>query len=173
MNTARIKLGFDAATLLLVVGGIAFWFMDATLPAADGQTASNRRGATATRSSAAPLNAADANAIVTGDIFSPTRAAPAARYTPNSQGSVDTGEPVPEMMPPAASPPRVYGTMTGPNGAMALIQPDSAGAAGRLYRAGERVGSFRIEKILKSSVVMRGPSGRVEIPVEQREERNQ
>ncbi len=172
MNTRGIKTVLDGVTVLLVIGGAAIWLIDAGIPSPSRQSQPARGPATASQSSpASQPNADDANAIVTANLFSATRAAPALRYTPNAQGAADAGEAGAEPMPaPAAVPPRVYGTMTGPTGAMALIQPDSAGASGRLYQEGERVGPFRIEKILKSSVVLRGPSGRVEIPVEQRED---
>ncbi len=175
MNTRRLKSVLDGVTVLLVIGGAAVWLIDTEIPSPSQQYQPERSPATAGQSSPASLrNADDANAIVTANMFSATRAAPAVRYTPNAQGAADAGGAGAEpMLAPVAMPPRIYGTMTGPTGAMALIQPDSAGASGRIYQEGERVGLFRIEKILKSSVVLRGPSGRVEIPVEQREDRTQ
>ncbi len=118
------------------------------------------------------MPANDANAIVAGNIFSPSRAAPSTRYTPGDGLRADASEAPMETIAPSVAPPRVYGTMHGPSGAMALMQADSAGASGRLFREGERVGAFRIEKILGSSVIVRGPSGRIEIKVEPQPERN-
>ncbi len=176
MTSGRLKIVLDVATVVLVAAGAALWLFAPPLPdAKDG----NLRSTGSMRSRAQLVAesqslSAEAVAIVTGNMFSATRAAPARRYTPTSGSVADPGEAVPEaMMTPSAPPPRVYGTMTGAGGAMALIQPDSSGASGRLYREGERVGSFRIEKILGNSVVMRGPAGRIEIPVEKREDRTQ
>ncbi|HEX2723634.1 MAG TPA: hypothetical protein VHM24_12025 [Gemmatimonadaceae bacterium] len=174
MNSQGLKRALDGITVILVAAGGALWLVDKPLP-----TPHPARPAEVvkpnTRSSpadSAPLIAGTRD-IIAANIFSPTRAAPAARYTPNAEGSAAAAEPAADApMAPPAVPPRVFGTMTGPAGSMALIQPDSAGATGRLYREGERVGPFRIEKILKASVVMRGPSGRVEVPIEQRDERS-
>lgn len=176
MNTGRIKTGFDIATGLLVVGAVAFWIIEPPLPAANAaghRTAASVSAQTQSPAAAAP-DRSDASAIVSGNIFSATRAAPVARYTPAGSGNEAMAEPpaLTEFVPPVV-PPRVYGTMSGPAGATALIQSDSAGSSGRLYREGERVGQFRIERILGSSVILRGPSGRVEITVERREERIQ
>jgi len=65
--------------------------------------------------------------------------------------------------------PQVFGTMTGPGGSTALIQSDSAGASGRLYREGDQVGQYRIIRITGGSVVVRGPSGRHELKIQSRE----
>lgn len=176
MNTARLRTVLDIATALLAAAAVALWFVQPPLPAANAEL--SRVASSAAPRVAPPAvarsNAGDANAIIGGNIFSATRAAPVTRYTPVGSGSETMVDPlpVPEFVLPVA-PPRVYGTMSGPGGATALIQPDSAGSSGRLYREGERVGQFRIEKILGSSVVLRGPSGRVEITVERREERIQ
>lgn len=176
MTAGRIKAALDIATVVLVLAGASLWIVEPRLPLASAgsgrHATSSETMATAAQPTAPP--GADAGAIASGNIFSATRAAPTTRYTPPGPGSAPTGEeaPVAEFVPPA-TPPRLYGTMSGPGGATALIQDDSAGAGGRLYREGDRVGQFRIEKILGNSVILRGPSGRMEIKVDSREERIQ
>ncbi len=172
LTSSTIRLALDAATLVLVVIGIFFWFREPHVPTVRiPPVALNGAAAQSPRPSPA---AADAGAIVTSNMFASSRAAPAVRYTPPGAGgsSADAATPAmqDEIAEPRAAPPRVYGTMTGPNGATALIQSDSSGASGRLYREGDRVGAFRIEKILASSVVVRGPGGRLELKVEDRRE---
>ena len=170
------RLLMNTLTAILVLTGAFFWFKEpavtvVTLPSVTPAAGGQKPPAMNTKS------APDAGAIVTSNMFSASRAAPAARYTPPGADGV-SAEPSDLAMKdaisaPAASPPRVFGTMTGPNGATALIQPDSAGSSSRLYREGESVGAFRIEKILAASVIVRGPSGRLELKVEQREDRRE
>ena len=172
-DTATVRRLLNILTTMLVGAGIFFWFKEPEIPhvsiPAPTQLASNVSSATP------PANSSvDATAIVAFNMFSASRAAPAARYTPPGAGGMSTdGSEASTRNEPAvqaAPPPRVYGTMTGSNGATALIEADSAGSSSRLYREGDRVGVYRIVKILPSSVVLTGPSGRIALKVERRED---
>lgn len=177
MSFRRAKLALDVLTVFLVVAGVLFWVLEPPIPRVEASQSPARSGSSGSRSvaPASGRTVADANAIVEGNMFSASRAAPRVRYTPPTAGSSGIiNEPATVEM--AAVPvelPRVYGVMNGPSGAMALIQPDSAGASGRIFREGDRVGVFRIEKILGASIIVRGPSGRVEIHVEPQLDRKQ
>ncbi len=173
---ANGRAGLNIATVVLVAAGIFLWFREPRLPVVAIPTAASRVATPGVESETAVT--LDAGPIVASNMFSATRAAPGVRYTLRSAGVQSADASVPgadeAMTAPALSPPpRVYGTMTGPNGATALIQPDTAGASSRLYREGERVGAFRIEKILANSVVVRSAAGRLELKVEQREDRRE
>ena len=160
----------NALTIALVVIGVFFWLKEPSVPSVDIPAAAARSPGQIS----SPPKSADAGAIVSSNMFSATRAAPSVRYTPPGAGGTpaDVSATQGEVVALPAHP-RGFGTMTGPNGATALIQPDSAGSSSRLYREGERVGSFRIEKILTSSVIVRGPAGRIELKVEQGEDRRE
>lgn len=173
MMGTTLRALFNALTTMLVLTGILFWLkepsvQEVVIPAA----ASSRPVSDGVGSGKV---SPDAGAIVSSNMFAATRAAPAVRYTPPGAGgmSADASPMENDVVALPTPPPRVFGTMTGSNGATALIQPDSAGSSSRLYREGERVGAFRIEKILPSSVIVRGPSGRMELKVEQGEERKE
>ena len=171
VGVVKARVALDVATAVMLALGIYFWFREpvvqgVTLPGVSAAAVAG--GRPAVNVGVTP----DAGPIATSNMFSASRAAPASRYTPPGAGGASADASGAPMQEPAAvpvSPPTVYGTMTGPNGASALIQSDSAGASSRLYREGDRVGPFRIEKILASSVVVRGPTGRLELKVEQRE----
>lgn len=174
MNRAvAFRTSLNVLTVAFVGMAVVFWLKAPTVPGvvippAAAMHASAGRGGSPTVSS-------DAGALVSSNMFSATRAAPSVRYTPPGAGGVSSNvSSIPdEVVALPAPPPRVFGTMTGSNGATALIQPDSAGSSSRLYHEGERVGVFRIEKILPSSVIVRGPSGRIELKVEQGEDRKE
>ena len=171
MTMSRTRMLFNALTVVLVIAGAYFWLKEPAVPDVMLPPADNKPANHAT----VPASASgDAGAIVASNIFSASRTPPAARYTPPGGGGeapAMVAEVPNQFGAPVANPPRVYGTMTGTNGATALMQTDSAGSTSRMYREGERVGPFRIEKILPSSVIVRGPDGRVELKVEQHEER--
>jgi hypothetical protein len=176
MTTHRIEMTLRVLTVVFAVTGAAFWILPPSVPdvllTAKSQTASLAINRAVAQSS----DSASASAIVASNIFSPSRAAPGKRYTPPGTGGEgeETNAHVSDVpvMPPSP-PPRVFGTMMGPGGATALMQTDSAGASGRLYREGERVGGYRILKISSSSVIVRGPEGRIELKIQPREDRTQ
>jgi len=170
-GAAAFRSLLNALTIALVVTGIVFWLKEPSVPSVVIPAAAARSSGQIS----SPAKSAEAGVIVSSNMFSATRAAPSVRYTPPGAGgtSADVSAAQDEVVALPAPPPRVFGTMTGPNGATALIQPDSAGSSSRLYREGERVGAFLIEKILTSSVIVRGPSGRMELKVEQGEDRRE
>ncbi|HUQ48404.1 MAG TPA: hypothetical protein VM053_09200 [Gemmatimonadaceae bacterium] len=172
-EASSIKRILNILTVGLVVIGVFFWFRKPVIPPVGIPPALD--AATSLAAVGPMTSSVDAIDIVGSNMFSASRAAPAARYTPPGAGGMSSDPSDASMQDepaaPAAPPPRVYGTMTGPNGATALIEGDSAGASSRLYREGDRVGAYRIVKILPSSVVVTGPAGRVSLKVEQREER--
>lgn len=170
------KRWIDGLAVVLFAAGVVAWVIDAPIPEATSAVVTPGPGVTASRPPAAGVAGSfgtDPASIVSGNMFSASRSAPAVRYNPPVGGGdafAAADLPAETLPDQVASVPRVYGTVLGPAGAMALFQPDSAGASGRLYREGERVGAFRIEKILGSSVVLRGPGGRREVHVEERAE---
>lgn len=88
--------------------------------------------------------------VIEGNIFSPSREAPAARQQPSA------GET------PLARPPRrlrLSGIVRGPDGIVALIDADPAIPGAELYRLGDQVGPYRVEEATDSVVVLRGASG--------------
>lgn len=96
-------------------------------------------------------------AVVTGNVFSPSRTAPKVRYTP------------PDLAPPPApvarrSAPapqlRLFGTVVGPGGTAALIDADPAVRGAEIYRVGDDVGGRRIVAVSESTVVLQGTAGR-------------
>ncbi|MEO5904050.1 MAG: hypothetical protein ABIQ55_08575 [Gemmatimonadaceae bacterium] len=172
-SAVALRTMLNALTISMVAVGVFFFLKEPSLPNVVIPAATGGHGSAGQMSSTP--KSADAAVIVSSNIFSATRAAPPVRYTPPIAGATSAGvsSTQDEVVTLSAPPPRVFGTMTGPNGATALIQPDSAGSSSRLYREGERVGAFRIEKILTGSVIVRGPSGRVELKVEQGEDRRE
>jgi hypothetical protein len=96
-------------------------------------------------------------AIVSGNIFSPSRAAPTVRFTPNRPG----GAPAPEKPKPKPAGPviRLFGITRGPNGAVALIDADPKIPGAEIYHLGDRVAGATISAITDSTVVLARPSG--------------
>lgn len=159
-------------TACLVAAGVGLWIWRPSLPAVEvSQTPVSPPPLP--RTARAVAGTADAGVIVSENIFSSTRAAPRVRYTPPGAGDepemASTSEPADAGMIIEAPLPQVFGTMMGPGGATALIQTDSAGASGRLYREGDKVGQYRIMQITSGSVIVRGPLGRRELKIQSRE----
>jgi len=150
-----------------LVGAVVLAAREPALPAANEALAERDSSGTVRRAPLPDTLDPDAAAlIVEADIFSPTRAAPRERYNPSAGDAVpqqgSSAYASPEMSGPL---PRLSGVMKGPAGAVALMQADSAGASGRLYRAGDRIGGYRLVQIDDSSVIVTGPRGRVRIRV--------
>ena len=177
MTTHRMEITLRILTIVFAIAGAAFWILPPALP--DARVVERAAAATVADNHAKATLAESASTatIVESNIFSASRAAPGKRYTPPGSGGVAeeasaaASSDAPVML--ATSPPRVFGTMVGPGGATALMQADSAGASGRLYREGERIGAYRIVKISASSVIVRGPEGRVELKIQPQEDRTQ
>jgi hypothetical protein len=102
-------------------------------------------------------DAAPYAAIVAGNIFSPTRTAPAVRFTPNrpAGGAV----PAPPKPKPAGPGIRLFGITKGPGAAVALIDADPKIKGAEIYRVGDRVAGSTISAISDSTVVITRPSG--------------
>jgi hypothetical protein len=104
-------------------------------------------------------DAAPYTAIVAGNIFSPTRAAPAVRFTPNRPtGGAAPAPPKPKPKPTGPGI-RLFGITKGPNGAVALIDADPKIKGAEIYRVGDRVAGSPISAISDSTVVIARPSG--------------
>lgn len=169
----RIEIALMLLTGLFAVAGLALWVWQPPLPLRAAKPERLTAAAPRVDRRRSPVdNARNAAAIVNSNMFSVSRAAPRVRYTP--PGADESGvmsDAMPAAQPPAAVTPlpQLFGTTTGPAGASALLQPDSAGASGRLYREGDQVGPYRIIKINSGSVIVRGPGGRHELKVQTRE----
>jgi len=57
--------------------------------------------------------------------------------------------------------PRLYGTVFGPGGPVALMRLDAAAPEARLYREGDRAGAWQVVKINERSVVLGSPQGQI------------
>lgn len=101
----------------------------------------------------------DAQALLTFEeiarrnVLSADRSPPAERYAP--QGT-PPARPAPR---PAAPRLRLYGLASGPSGAVALIDADPSIPGAEIYRPGDRVGTYRLESIADTFVVMSDSSG--------------
>jgi hypothetical protein len=104
-------------------------------------------------------DAAPYSAIVAGNIFSPTRTAPAVRFTPNRPlGGAAPAPPKPKPK-PAGPGIRLFGITKGPDGAVALIDADPKIKGAEIYRVGDRVAGASISAISDSTVVITRSSG--------------
>lgn len=168
----RLEMVLTVLTVALTVAAAGLLLWEPPLPTtqAGPQSAQPLPAPRPVPASRAP---GEAGVIVSQNMFSSTRAAPRVRYTPPGAGDEPDvafpGEPADAGMIVETPLPQVFGTMTGPGGATALIQPDPASASGRLYREGEQVGEYRIIQITSGSVVVRGPGGRHELKIQTRE----
>ncbi len=173
IRTDRIRLALTASAAVLAVIAVALWVAEPNLP-----TGSVAPGIASPRAdsavSAAGSDAADAGAIVNANIFSATRSAPRGRRNPARNFPEEYSAPATTAEPDGGGmssgdiftpPPRLFGTMVGAGRSTALLQADSAGAAGRLYHEGDRVGNYRLVRILSNSVIVTGPRGRLELPI--------
>lgn len=103
-------------------------------------------------------DAAPYAAIVATNIFSPTRAPPAVRFTPDRPPGGAPREPKPKPK-PAGPGIRLFGITKGPDGAVALIDADPKIKGAEIYRVGDRVAGSPISAISDSTVVISRPSG--------------
>jgi hypothetical protein len=94
-------------------------------------------------------------AIVAANIFSQTRAAPSARFTPPGLGG---GRGLTQAKPrgPAL---KLYGVTVGPAGAVALIDADPKIPGAEIYRVGDLVAGAPLVAITDSTVTLAEPSG--------------
>ena len=173
----RVVLGLNAATVLLVIGGILLLLFPSKVPAGrvTAMVASTGTLPDTVRQVAAPDLAA-ADRVVRTDIFSSRRAAPPRRYTfgeatADADVATPTEQPVSaplagEAMDSASAStandavPHLYGTMIGPE-STALLRLEPAVPEPRIYRVGDRAGGYRVTEIADRSVTLAGPNGRV------------
>jgi hypothetical protein len=106
----------------------------------------------------------DANAyepVVATDIFSPTRAPPAVRFSPDQ--AADRPAPPPVTRPARVEGPgaRLVGTTIAPSGATALIVADPNASGAQIYRVGDWVGGGSLVAITDSAVVIARARGRL------------
>ena len=181
----RLVLGLNAATVLLVVAGIALLIVP--LPAPAGRVTDSLASVAPTES-VVPTVVADVGAadrVVKTDIFSPRRGPPARRYAfgetsePAEASSSDmtpaaalAGEPLDSTTASTASDavPHLYGTMMGPNDATALLRLDANVSEPRLYRVGDRAAGYRVAEITDRTVSLVGPHGRLVLRLIKREQ---
>lgn len=174
----RLVLGLNAATVLLVLGGILLLAIPSPTPTGKTPAVVSLSAGTTedVRQPVADLGAAER--VVRTNVFSPRRTAPLRRYS--------FGEPMPE--PDAAAPdagvaipseelatsmdsttastvsdpvPHLYGTMLGPADSTALLRLDARVNEPRLFRVGDRAGGYRVVGISDRAVTLMGPTGRV------------
>ena len=181
----RLVLGLNAATVLLVVGGIALLVAPSRTPAgrASAMLASTGVLRDSVRQPIAPdLGAAER--VVRTDIFSSRRAAPKRRYVFGETGADADVAPAenPSAAPLAGEPmdsttastandavPHLYGTMLGPTEPSALLRLDAGISDPRVYRVGDRAGGYRVAEIGDRSVTLVGATGRVVLRMKQPE----
>lgn len=119
--------------------------------------------------SSQPARASDpaiTQSIVTSNIFSAARKPPRSRYNPfepdpiapelslGTGSMVDTG-----VVSNEDAVPSLFGIMSSPAGANALMRLDPGVPEAVLYREGDRAGQYRVVKINSQSVVLSGPRG--------------
>lgn len=112
------------------------------------------------------------DSIITSNVFSSTRSAPAARLVPEGLRR-DTGKAVEKRAKPAEPPMRLYGITRSAEGAVVLIDADPAIPGAEVYRVGDQVRGARITAITDSTVVLGRPSGPLvlRLPATQRDRR--
>ena len=170
----RLETTLKILTSLFVITGAILWLLPSRVPAASALPLAVTQPTTPSVSTPSS-DSASVSAVIASNIFSPSRVPPRSRYSPATGSGEEPagagGVPSASLLTPP--PLRVFGTMTGPGGATALMVTDSAGASGRLYREGDRIGGYRVVRITGSSVVVSGPAGRVELKIQPREDRTQ
>ena len=167
MTEHRARVILLATTVIGLVGAALFFLSDPPLPPPREVAAA--RDSTSPGGKIATPDSAEQDAgpmVVASDIFSATRAAPTQRYNPNAGDAESQPVGAGSVSPYSYEAlPRLSGVVRGPAGTLALMQPDSEGASGRLYRTGDRIGGYRVVRIDDSSVVVAGQRGRVRIRV--------
>ena len=177
MSLRRLVLGLNAATVLLVIAGLALLVVPFPAPAGrvtDSLASATSQADTIRQSVVADLGAADR--VVKTDIFSARRGPPARRYAfgetgqPADESASEltsttplAGEPLDSTTASTANDavPHLYGTMLGPTESTALLRLDASRSEPRLYRVGDRAGGYRVAEISDRAVTLAGPRGRV------------
>ena len=170
----RLVLGLNAATVLLVVGGILLLVIPSPVPTARPTTVVSLAGATADDVRLPVADRGAAERVVRTDIFSPRRSAPPRRYSfgdpsPEPDMSADltaaplAGETMDSTSASTATDavPHLYGTMLGPVESTALLRLEASVSEPRLFRVGDRAGGYRVLEIAHRHVTLVGPRGRI------------
>jgi hypothetical protein len=163
---ARIELSLRAAcALFLVVAAVAFFWRPA-LPSVEHAPA-GLDTLPGKRSPLVTIDPAIAQRVVAANIFSAARAAPRERYRLYQSETPAPTNPAPAPRATGPRVPQLFGTLAGPGGSAALMRLDPNAPDAQLYREGDRVGTYVVEKINVSSVVLSGPRGRIELRLTQ------
>ncbi len=134
---------------------------DATLPV-DGLAAPTLPHAPITHDAAARVQT-----ILQANLFSAARTPPAVRYSPLEPDAENVDAMFfeePDADPGAGGEdevPKLYGTVIGPAGPIALLRLDPARPDAQVYREGDRAAGWRVHRINEQSVVLDGPEGRI------------
>ena len=121
------------------------------------------------------FEASAADAVIAGNIFSASRKAPARRFNPAAPEPVEPPPPVDNAEVVTSEEervPQLFGIAIGPAGATALLRLEAGNPEAQIYREGERGGRYRVVKINERSVILEGPSGRIELRLRQPEGNN-
>jgi hypothetical protein len=120
-----------------------------------------------------------AERFVLANVFSARRTPPMTRYSPPESDSMGVmtmdpamaGSPIDSLLMTEGAVPGLFGTVTTPEGARALLFLDPSLDGPRLYAVGEGAAGYRVVSIEPRVVVVRGPSGRVVLRMPDKEER--
>jgi hypothetical protein len=164
MRTAsRLRRGFHAATVVFGVVAAAALLWRPAPPSGEIAPA----GPAALEPPHPAAGGADgAVIIIDANIFSRERVAPAVRYDPLATGPEDEFSMV-DPLPPepdtavAETTPRLYGTVLGPAGRVALMRLDPSLPSAQVYREGDRAAGYHVLRIDEQSVVLGTPQGRI------------
>ena len=112
------------------------------------------------------------DAVIAGNVFSPSRAAPGRRYNPAEPEGPVVAPPQDNtdvVVSEEEAVPRLFGIVIGPAGASALMRLDPSNPEAQIYREGDSAGRYRVLKINEQSVLLQGPSGRIELRLQRSE----
>ena len=147
--------GLYAAAGMSLLLGVWLRVVRSPLPGADVAPRSLPMAGTAAGPPASAAGAPSFAAIVAANIFSPTRAAPSARFAPPGLGG---GRALTQARPrgPVL---KLYGITVGPGSAVALIDADPKIPGAEIYRVGDLVAGAMLVAITDSTVTLAEPSG--------------
>lgn len=151
--------------LTAIFVAVAAWFLirPARVPDAEVGPA----GLDAPPAASAPDATADpavAEAVARANIFADSRTPPAVRYNPfepEPAAEADMQSAAGAAGAADAAVPRLFGTILGPGGPLALMRLDPAVPDAQLYREGDRAGRYRVVTIAEQSVVLDTSEGRI------------
>ena len=153
------RLLYGAAAILFLAG-FAVRVMPAPLPRPE--TVTGLRLPAAGTIGVTRLALAEDSTIVHGNLFSPSRSAPAVRYSPPDLAP----SPQPARAVARGGSPglRLLGTVSG-TAALLDANPEIPGA--EIYQIGDVIRGKRLVEVLDSTAVLEGPTGRTVLRLEQ------